>query len=492
VKTWRAAHRYKSTTTSAPSPDEATQSAIIPPMNNLPASLIAELQTLLGDAFSQGQAERLSYAYDNSRRQAMPDAVAFVTTHEQVEALVRACRTHKVPVVARGRGTNTTGATVPVDGGVVVSFERMNRIVRIDPDNRLAVVEPGVLNGDLQKALAPHGFFWPPDPTSAPWCSIGGNLACNSAGPRAVKYGSPRENTLGLRAVAGTGESFRAGTYTTKGATGYDLTRLLIGAEGTLALITEATLKLTPKPSALRTMRATYTDVSAAARAVARIMAQPVTPCALEFIDDVALGLARAHGGDMVPVAGAMLIIEVDGEPEALHAATEAVATAARGEGLIELSVANTAEETERLWSARRALSQAQRTISPNKINEDVVVPVSRLPELVDGVKRLAAEHDVLIVSFGHAGNGNLHVNLLPREEAERIRAEVCLHEIFALVISLDGTLSGEHGIGIAKRDFMPLALSPETLDLMRRVKTAFDPDGILNPGKLLPPASQA
>ncbi|MBD8873470.1 FAD-linked oxidase C-terminal domain-containing protein [Rhodanobacter sp. DHB23] len=439
-------------------------------------------------AASVAEAERLAYAYDNSRLNALPDAVVFPTEHAQVEALVRACRAHGTPLVARGRGSNTTGATVPVNGGVVASFERMNRILRIDPDNRLAVVEPGVLNDDLQKALAPHGFFWPPDPSSAPWCSIGGNLACNSAGPRTVKYGSPRENTLGLRAVAGSGEGFRCGTYTSKGATGYDLTRLLIGSEGTLALITEATLKLTPKPSAVRTLRATYRDVGAAARAVARIMAQPVTPCALEFIDDVALKLARDHAPDAgVPEAGALLMIEVDGEPDALPAAAEAVARAARGDGLVELRVAGTAAETQALWSARKALSPAQRKLSPHKINEDVVVPVSRLPELVDGVKRLAAKHDLPIVSFGHAGNGNLHVNLLPRDEAERERAHAALAELFALVIALDGTLSGEHGIGIAKREFMPLALSGETLQLMRGVKAAFDPDGILNPGKLLP-----
>jgi len=339
----------------------------------------------------------------------------------------------------------------------------------------------------LQQALLAYGFFWPPDPSSAPWCSIGGNLACNSAGPRTVKYGSPRENTLGLRAVAGNGEGFRCGTYTSKGATGYDLTRLLIGSEGTLALITEATLKLTPKPSAVRTLRATYRDVGAAARAVARIMAQPVTPCALEFIDDVALKLAHAHGGDSVPLAGAMLMIEVDGEPATLPSAVEAVSRAARCDGLEELRLAETAEETRALWSARKALSPAQRTISPNKINEDVVVPVSHLPELVDGIKQLSAKHDVLIVTFGHAGNGNLHVNLLPRDEAEHERAHACLAEVFALVIRLEGTLSGEHGIGMIKREFMPLALSPNTLGLMRNIKTAFDPDGILNPGKLLP-----
>jgi D-lactate dehydrogenase len=227
--------------------------------------------------------------------------------------------------------------------------------------------------------------------------------------------------------------------------------------------------------------------VGAVARAVARIMAQPVTPCALEFIDDVALQLAHAHGGDSVPLAGAMLMIEVDGEPATLDAAVAAVAAAARGDGLEELRVAATAEEAGALWAARKALSPAQRTISPHKINEDVVVPVSHLPALVDGIKQLSARHDVLIVSFGHAGNGNLHVNLLPRDDAERERAQACLAGLFALVISLEGTLSGEHGIGMVKREFMPLALEASTLQLMRNVKAAFDPDGILNPGKLLP-----
>ncbi|HEV2620494.1 MAG TPA: FAD-linked oxidase C-terminal domain-containing protein [Frateuria sp.] len=454
----------------------------------LPAPLTDTLHAIFGPAAcSTGPAERLAYAYDNSRLNAQPDAVVFPSTHEQVEALVRACRAHHVPLVARGRGSNTTGATVPVEGGVVASFERMNRILRIDPVDRLAVVEPGVLNGDLQRALAPHGLFWPPDPTSSPWCSIGGNLACNSAGPRAVKYGTPRENTLGLRAVAGSGEGFRCGTYTSKGATGYDLTRLLIGSEGTLALITEATLKLTPRPSSVRTLRATYRDVGTAAQAVARIMGQPVTPCALEFIDETALRLAHAHAGDAVPLAGALLMIEVDGEPGTLDAAVAAVADAARGEGLETLQVAAGADEAQRLWAARKALSPAQRTIAPDKINEDVVVPVSRLPALVEGIRQLAARHEVLIVSFGHAGNGNLHVNLLPRDAAERARARACLAEVFALVVELEGTLSGEHGIGLSKREFMPLALEPATLALMRGVKHAFDPDAILNPGKLLP-----
>ncbi|WP_257387705.1 FAD-binding oxidoreductase [Tahibacter caeni] len=455
----------------------------------LAAGLRETLAAIFPDALSVDPAECLTYGYDNSRRRALPDAVVFPTAHAQVVALVQACRAARTPLIARGRGTNTTGATVPVHGGVVVSFERMNRILRIDAANRYAVVEPGVLNGDLQAALKPLGFFWPPDPTSSAYCSIGGNLACNAAGPRTVKYGAPRENTLGLQAVAGSGETFRAGYYTSKGATGYDLTRLLIGAEGTLALITEATLKLTPLAAAKRVLRATYADITAAAAAVSRIMAQPVTPCALEFLDDEALRLARKHGGDAVPVAGAMLLIEVDGEPAFLPAAVEAVAAAARGPGLLDCRAAEDEAEIAGLWAARKALSPALRAIAPMKINEDVVVPVSRLPELIGGLKSISHTFGIPIVNFGHAGNGNIHVNLLyrPEDPAQAAAAPDCLAAVFDLVLSLDGTLSGEHGIGLVKREFLPRALDPMALALMRRIKAQFDPDGILNPGKLLP-----
>ena len=455
----------------------------------LDANLLQTLRDTFGAALSTDPAECLTYGYDNSRQQAQPDAVVFPTSHEQTVALVRACRAAHTPLVARGRGTNTTGATVPLSGGVVASFERMNRILRIDGANRLAIVEPGVLNGDLQMALKAEGFFWPPDPTSAAYCSVGGNLACNAAGPRAVKYGSPRENTLGLRAVAGTGEDFRCGVYTSKGATGYDLTRLLIGAEGTLALITEATLKLTPLAAAKRTLAASYADIDAAAAAVSRIMAQPATPCALEFLDDQCLRLARGHGGAGIPEAGALLLIEVDGEGAALDLAGEAVSKAARGPGLLELRTARDAAEVDILWAARKALSPALRQLAPKKINEDVVVPVSRLPELIAGLRTLSARHGIPIVSFGHAGNGNMHVNMLyrPEEPAQSAAAPGCLAAIFDLVLALDGTLSGEHGIGMAKRDFLSKAIDANALDLMRRIKAQFDPDGILNPGKLLP-----
>ena len=455
-----------------------------------PPDLARRLEGIVGPSgYSVDPAECLVYGYDNSRREAQPVAVVFPTTHAQVVELVALCRTHQISLTARGRGTNTTGASVPVAGGIVASFERMDRIVRIDPANRLAVVEPGVLNGDIQAALKTHGLFWAPDPTSAPYCTIAGNIACNAGGPRAVKYGATRENVLALRAVAGTGEDFRCGKPTTKGATGYDLVRLLIGSEGTLAIITEATLKLTPLPTAKRSLRATYVDIDSAAAAVARIMAQPVTPCALEFLDDEALRLAREHGGEGVPAAGAMLIIEVDGEPDALMSAVDAVSRAARGTGLIDLHAANDAAEVDAIWAARKALSPALRTLAPDKINEDVVVPVSRIPALIAELKSISTRHGIPIVCFGHAGNGNIHVNLLYRADDPRqaASAPACLAAVFELVLSLDGTLSGEHGIGLLKREFMTRALDPHALAFMRRIKAQFDPDGLLNPGKLLP-----
>ena len=432
------------------------------------------------------------YGYDNSRRQALPQAVVFVTEADQVRQIVRLCNRERVPLIARGRGTGTTGATVPDLGGIVLSFERMDRILRLDPQNRLAVAEPGVTNEALQRAVGEHGFFWPPDPTSAAVCTLGGNLAYNAAGPRAVKYGTPRENTLGLTAVTGAGEVIRTGVATTKGVVGYDLTRLIIGSEGTLALVTQATLKLTPLAEAKRTLRATYADIHAAAAAVTAIMAQPVTPCSLEFMDAAAIEMVRGFSDLGLPEGtGALLMIEVDGPAHCIDEAAGAVARAARVEGLHEIRTAAGAAEVEALWRTRRALSPALRHVAPTKINEDVVVPVSRMGAFIDGLERLSRETGIRIVNFGHAGNGNIHVNLLanPDDPDERARAGRCLDAVFALVIELEGTLSGEHGVGLEKRDFIDREIDPVTLRLMRDIKRQFDPNDILNPGKSLPPA---
>jgi D-lactate dehydrogenase (quinone) len=430
------------------------------------------------------------YGYDNSRRHALPQAVVFASDETQIAALVKFCARTAIPLLARGRGTGTTGATVPYRGGIVLSFERMDQILRIAPADRLAVVQPGVLNAQLQQSAEAIGFFWPPDPTSAATCTIGGNLAYNSAGPRAVKYGTSRDNTLRLRAIDGTGEVFQTGVMTTKGVVGYDLTRLIIGSEGTLALIIEATLKLTPLPEDKRTLQATYADIHAAAAAVSAIMAQPVTPCALELMDAAALETVRHYSGiDLPAVAGAVLMIEVDGPTACIDEAVSGVAAAAAVEGLIELRRAETTADVAALWKARKALSPALRHIAPKKINEDVVVPVSRMGEFIDGLAQLSNESGIRIVNFGHAGNGNIHVNLLidPDDAAEATRAKDCLDAVFGLVLRLEGTLSGEHGVGLEKRDFVNREIDPVALRLMRDVKRCFDPAGILNPGKTLP-----
>ncbi|WP_077732016.1 FAD-linked oxidase C-terminal domain-containing protein [Methylocaldum sp. 14B] len=431
-----------------------------------------------------------AYGYDNSRRQALAEAVVFPTSHTQTVELARLCNEHRVPLTARGRGTGTTGATVPLRGGVVASFERMNQIVEFSPGNRYIVVEPGLTNQALQDFLKPHGFFWPPDPTSAAFCSVGGNLAYNSAGPRAVKYGTPRENTLALRAVTGLGTEIRTGVFTTKGVVGYDLTRLLLGSEGTLALITEATLKLTPLPEAKRTMRAIYADLDHATEAITRIMAQPAVPCALEFIDGNAIELIRRYSrADLPERAGALLMVEVDGFAEGMAVQIESVRRAAQNEGLLEFRVAATADEVEALWQTRKALSPALRKVAPKKINEDVVVPVTELPLLIAGLNELSQRYDLAIVNFGHAGNGNIHVNLLfdPAKPGETEKAHECLGEIFSLVLRLRGTLSGEHGVGLEKRDYVDREIDAGALELMRAVKRQFDPNGILNPDKTLP-----
>lgn len=428
-----------------------------------------------------------AYAYDNSRNFKPPLAVIFPLTAEEVQAAVKLCNQHQVPLVPRGRGTGTAGGSVPEQGGVALSLERMNRVLKLDPDNRMAIIEPGVLNQDLQDALKPLGFFWPPDPSSAPYCSVGGNLATCAAGPHAVKYGVARDHVLGLKAVTGKGDLIKTGCYTTKGVVGYDLTRLVVGSEGTLAVIVEATLKLTPLPRAVGGITAQYRDTTSCAHAIAAIMAQPFVPSALEFLDNNALNLIRNRHPGMLPEdMRALLMIEVDGSESEIVEATEAIINACQLDGLIE---AKKADDTKALWAARKALSPLLRDVAPKKINEDVAVPVSRLPELLGGIEKLAASHRIANVNFGHAGNGNIHVNLLvnPDDAEEMARAETCLDEVFSLVLSLDGTLSGEHGVGITKRPFVDREIDETTLNVMRAVKHTLDPANILNPGKLFP-----
>jgi len=428
-----------------------------------------------------------AYSYDNTRKTFPPDAVVFPTDAAQVQAIVRTCNEFMIPVTARGRGTGTSGGSLPEQGGLALSLERMLRILSVDPSNRVIVAEPGVLNQDVQDAARTHGFFWPPDPSSAAYCSIGGNLATCAGGPHAVKYGTTREHVLGLKAVIGTGEMIKTGCYTTKGVVGYDLTRLIVGSEGTLAVITEATLKLSPLPPFAEGITAYYRDAESCAQAIIAIMSQPTVPSALEFLDQGSLDLIRAHHPRLVPDdAHAMLMIEIDGSQSEIAAAREAILPACANPGLLN---AQAVSDSKELWAARKALAPLLRDIAPKKINEDIVVPVSKMPELLKELAGLSKKYEVANVNFGHAGNGNIHVNLLvdPGDANQMRRAEICLSEVFDLVLKLNGTLSGEHGVGSEKRGFVARELDAPTLALMKDIKRVFDPNNILNPGKLFP-----
>ena len=432
-------------------------------------------------------AECWNYGYDNSRRHREPIAVVFPRTHQEIVDTVKLCLQHHVAITARGAGTGTTGASVPPENAIVLSTEKMDNIISVDPDNRVMVVEPGVSNLAVQQAAAEHGFFWPPDPTSSGICTIGGNLAYNSAGPRAVKYGTPRENTLGLTCVTGKGETLKTGAYTTKSVVGYDLTRLIIGSEGTLAIISQATLKLTPLAEAKSTLQATYTSVNSAAKAVAHIMAQPITPCALEFMDDMAISLVQEKAQLELPKqAKALLMIEIDGHQYGLEEMTKKVAESATNEGTIDVKIATSPQQIKQLWQARKALSPSLRKVAPKKINEDVVVPVSNIPILISELQVLSKKYNIPIVNFGHAGNGNIHVNLLVQMDQIEL-AKTCLADVFNLVISLKGSLSGEHGIGLEKRDYINLELDSVAIALMQNIKAQFDPYHLLNPDKVFP-----
>ncbi|HLP81266.1 MAG TPA: FAD-linked oxidase C-terminal domain-containing protein [Nitrosomonas sp.] len=457
-------------------------------MAQLSDKLLAELEIIFPpDRFLTDPVDCYSYAYDNSRKIFPPDAVIFPVNTAEVQQIVTLCNHFRVPLIPRGRGTGTAGGSLPEFGGIALSMERMINILTVDAANRVIIAEPGVLNQSIQDAARPYGFFWPPDPSSAMFSTIGGNIATSAGGPHAVKYGTTRDHVLGLKAVTGKGDFITTGCYTTKGVVGYDLTRLLIGSEGTLAVITEATLKLTAMPKALAGITAHFRDLPSCTEAIVRIMSLPQLPSALEFLDNGSLKLIRNRYSDMLPFdTHAMLMVEVEGSENDIPDSISAVLDACRSDGLIR---ASQVESTALLWKARKALSPLLKEIAPKKINEDVVVPVSTLPQFLEGLSRLCAYHQLHNVNFGHAGNGNIHVNLLidPNNKEEVTRAEQCLNEIFDLVIQLRGTLSGEHGVGSEKRAFITKEIDQTTLNLMREIKRLFDPNDILNPGKVFP-----
>ena len=458
----------------------------------LPAPITAEFIALLGAQRVLTAPEDLGlYASDETPKSCTPQAVLFPTRHEEVVQIVRLAARHRLPLTPRAAGSGNVGGALPTPGSVVVSFECMNRVLEFNPDDRLIVVEPGVVTDDIDRLARTAGLMYAPDPGSGAYCRIGGNLAMNAAGPRCVKYGATRDHVLALRAVLGDGREIRTGARTTKYATGYDLTRLLVGSEGTLALITEATLRLIPAPERIANLRVCYASNAAACAAVARVMRQPVLPSALEFMDRRSIEAIRAYGGAEGLPAGtqAVLMVAADGAHDDVPRQIAALQDALRGDGLLEIQSGFTAEEMARLWTARKSLSHAVKQIAPLKINEDVVVPVSRLGALVEAIDRLGEAYRVPLVAFGHAGNGNLHVNLMVHaDDAEEMaRARACRLALIDTVLRLEGSLSGEHGIGSEKRAFLGLEFDAPTLAFMRELKRLFDPNGILNPGKKLP-----
>ena len=459
----------------------------------LTESFVDAVAAVVGaDQVLRDQATRHAYGADALQRGHPADLVVRPAATSEVAAVARLCHQARIPLVPRGAGTGYTGGAVPVHGGVVLSLERLDRILEIDEENLLAVVQPGVITGVLQAAVEARGLFYPPDPQSLAESSIGGNIAECAGGPRAFKYGVTRRYVLALEAVLPDGQVIRTGSKAVKNVVGYDLTQLLVGSEGTLAIVTEATLRLVPRPPAVATLRACFADVAAAALGVSAVLRRRVVPAALELVDQDSLDAVAGYLGERLAPegTGALLLIEVDGVAEAVAAEAALVAEACRQAGALEVLLADNDQQRDQLWRVRRALSYALRPIAPRKINNDVVVPRGRVPELFALVGQLRDRHRLRMPCFGHAGDGNIHVNIMidPADADQLARAERAVAELFAGVVALEGSISGEHGIGVSKAPYLGLELSPPAIALMRRVKRAFDPEGILNPGKIFPP----
>ena len=459
----------------------------------LTESFVDAVAAVVGaDQVLRDHATRHAYGADALQRGHPADLVVRPAATSEVAAVARLCHQARIPLVPRGAGTGYTGGAVPVHGGVVLSLERLDRILEIDEENLLAVVQPGVITGVLQAAVEARGLFYPPDPQSLAESSIGGNIAECAGGPRAFKYGVTRRYVLALEAVLPDGQVIRTGSKAVKNVVGYDLTQLLVGSEGTLAIVTEATLRLVPRPPAVATLRACFADVAAAALGVSAVLRRRVVPAALELVDQDSLDAVAGYLGERLAPegTGALLLIEVDGVAEAVAAEAALVAEACRQAGALEVLLADNDQQRDQLWRVRRALSYALRPIAPRKINNDVVVPRGRVPELFALVGQLRDRHRLRMPCFGHAGDGNIHVNIMidPADADQLARAERAVAELFAGVVALEGSISGEHGIGVSKAPYLGLELSPPAIALMRRVKRAFDPEGILNPGKIFPP----
>ncbi|HET8542065.1 MAG TPA: FAD-linked oxidase C-terminal domain-containing protein [Anaeromyxobacter sp.] len=456
------------------------------------AAAIADLRAVLPpERLLAGDADRLDpYGRDESDLGAFPpDAVALVETAEEVRAVFAAASRHGVPVVPIGARTGKSGGSLAVRGGIAVSVERMNRILEISAEDLVARVQPGVVTGVLQAEVEKHGLFYPPDPNSLDTCSIGGNVAENAGGPRALKYGVTREYVLGLTVVVPTGEVLKVGKRSIKGVAGYDLTALFVGSEGTLGVVTEIVLKLVPRPRHVATALVAFPTVDAAARAVSRVLAEGVVPRCLELMDDVSIAAAARSSPLPLPRdAGAALLVETDGnDEEQVFAEIARVAETVRGDAAGEVIVAQSEAQRREVWETRKFLSTNLKKLHPMKLSEDVAVPRSRIPEMIRRAKEIGHARGLAVATYGHAGDGNLHCNVLFDRAEERPAVDAAVAEILRAAVELGGTITGEHGVGLAKRDFLEMEQGREVVALERRLKALFDPLGILNPGKIFP-----
>ena len=421
-----------------------------------------------------------------------PDAAVLAENADEVALVLRLCAEHRIPVTPRGAGSGMVGGALPLHGGIVLSTERMQAIREISEEDLVAVVEPGVITGTLQTAVEERGLFYPPDPASLEFCSIGGNASTNAGGPRAFLYGVTREYVLGLEVGLVGGERLRCGRRTAKGVTGYDLVAGFVGSEGTFGVITELTMKLVPLPPAVSTVLAVFPDTGAAGAAIHALLRRGIRPRVLELADRLSIDHVRPRSRYRFPEhAGAIVLVEVDGDPDALDALVARIGDECEQHGALDVLAGQSPAERRALWEARRGISRALRDAHPVKLNEDLCVPRGAIPEMLRRIDRVSAESGLAIAVFGHAGDGNLHVNVLadddPADPAVRARLDGAIRRLFAETVALRGTLSGEHGIGATKRDFVPLEQDERVIEWQRRWKAMWDPLDLLNPGKVLP-----
>lgn len=433
----------------------------------------------------------IAYCYDATKKRHRPDGVLFPRDESDVAEILKYCNEKLIPIVPRGAGSGFTGGALSVNGGLVLAFEKhMNKILEIDMQNMVAIVQPGVINMDLQRAVEELGLFYPPDPASQDYSTIGGNVSENAGGMRAAKYGITKDYVMALRAVLPNGQIIRAGKRTIKDVAGYNISGILIASEGTLAVITEITLKLIAKPKFSKTAMGIFPSVQDAMNAVYKSMAAGITPVAMEFLDALCIKAVEQKFQKGLPAdAGALLITDVDGDSDAkLDAELDVIERLFFANGATNFRRAKDASEAADIWFARRNCSQAINIYGTLKLNEDITVPRSKLPELLDEISKVALKYGVKVPCFGHTGDGNVHTNVMvvDKTDPEQVaRGHEAIEEIFKITVALGGTLSGEHGIGLSKAEFMPLAFTDAEMQLFGAIKKAFDPNNILNPGKM-------